>query len=322
MDGDITNQVLVSGEVDSSKSGNYSLFYSVTDQAGNMSDLLKRTVIVSSSVTDNVRPQLVLFGPSISYLMINEFYFEPGYQAFDDQDGDITSKVELMGYVNSSKEGEYELKYSVKDSSGNSSGTFKRLIKVSPFDMVSPKLSLRGSSVISLALGESFLDPGFEANDNKDGNVTSSVVVEGEVITSKEGTYMLSYSVKDDAGNISEVLTRTVVVVDTIPEDKPSYWWSNSSSIGNGFYKGWLGQFMPFESGWIYHLDFGWVYVVESDIQGLWLWIDGEGWIWTNEKIWPHMWSNKTGYWLYFTNLNSYNYFFDHFTRKFREIAR
>ena len=322
MDGDITNQVLVSGEVDSSKSGNYSLFYSVTDQAGNMSDLLKRTVIVSSSVTDNVRPQLVLFGPSISYLMINEFYFEPGYQAFDDQDGDITSKVELMGYVNSSKEGEYELKYSVKDSSGNSSGTFKRLIKVSPFDMVSPKLSLRGSSVISLALGESFLDPGFEANDNKDGNVTSSVVVEGEVITSKEGTYMLSYSVKDDAGNISEVLTRTVVVVETIPEDKPSYWWSNSSSIGNGFYKGWLGQFMPFESGWIYHLDFGWVYVVESDIQGLWLWIDGEGWIWTNEKIWPHMWSNKTGYWLYFTNLNSYNYFFDHFTRKFREIAR
>ena len=167
--------------------------------------------------------------------MINEFYFEPGYQAFDDQDGDITSKVELMGYVNSSKEGEYELKYSVKDSSGNSSGTFKRLIKVSPFDMVSPKLSLRGSSVISLGLGESFLDPGFEANDNKDGNVTSSVVVEGEVITSKEGTYMLSYSVKDDAGNISEVLTRTVVVVETIPEDKPSYWWSNSSSIGNGF---------------------------------------------------------------------------------------
>ena len=38
MDGDITNQVLVSGEVDSSKSGNDSLFYSVTEQAGNMSD--------------------------------------------------------------------------------------------------------------------------------------------------------------------------------------------------------------------------------------------------------------------------------------------
>ena len=44
---------------------------------------------------------------------------------------------------------------------------------------------------------------------------------------------------------------------------------------------------MPFESGWIYHLEFGWVYVVEGDIQGLWLWIDGEGWIWTNEKFGP-----------------------------------
>ena len=50
MDGDITNQVLVSGEVDSSKSGNYASFTLFTDQAGDMSDLLKRTVIVSSQL--------------------------------------------------------------------------------------------------------------------------------------------------------------------------------------------------------------------------------------------------------------------------------
>ena len=33
---------------------------------------------------------------------------------------------------------------------------------------------------------------------------------------------------------------------------------------------------MPFESGWIYHLDFGWVYVVESHVRGLWMWMQDE----------------------------------------------
>ena len=79
---------------------------------------------------------------------------------------------------------------------------------------------------------------------------------------------------------------------------------------------------MPFESGWIYHLDFGWVYIVESDIQGLWLWIQSEGWIWTNETIWSYLWTNKTGNWLYFTNFNSQNYFFDYQINDFRKISR
>ena len=48
--------------------------------------------------------------------------------------------------------------------------------------MVSPKLSLRGSSVISLALGESFLDPGFEANDNKDGNLLRVLLLKEKLL--------------------------------------------------------------------------------------------------------------------------------------------
>ena len=322
VDGNITEQVLVSGDVNSSKSGNYNLFYSVKDSAGNLSPLVKRTVMVSSSITDNIRPELLLYGPSMIYLMINESYSEPGYEAFDDKDGDITSKVELKGYVNFRKEGDYELTYSVKDNQGNSSGVFKRTIKVTPFDRVSPNLSLLGPSVISINLGDSFVDPGCEAMDNNDGNLSSLVLIEGEVNPSIEGTYDLNYSVRDSAGNQSSIVTRKVVVIYTIPENSNQYWWDSFSSIGNGFYEGWLGQFVPFVSGWIYHLDFGWVYVVESDIHGLWLWTENEEWVWTSENVWPYMWANKTGNWIYFITLNEGNYFFDYFTKKFRLISR
>ena len=150
----------------------------------------------------------------------------------------------------------------------------------------------------------------------------SRVAITGDINSSQTGTYEIIYSVVDIAGNVSESVKRTVVISDEVSENPPTYWWSSATTIGNGFYQNWLGQFMPFSSGWIYHLDFGWVYVVKSDIQGLWLWIENEGWVWTSENVWFFLWSNKTEDWLYFKTLNNEKYFFDYFTSKFREIQR
>ena len=115
VDGDLTSQVVVKGKVDAEKPGNYSIFYSVQDMAGNNSALVKRTVIISPLVTDNIPPKLVLFGSETIYHVVNEPYFEPGYEAIDSNDGVITSKVEIVGDFNSSKAGTYELFYSVSD---------------------------------------------------------------------------------------------------------------------------------------------------------------------------------------------------------------
>ena len=189
-------------------------------------------------------------------------------------------------------------------------------------DITPPELQILGNTVMHLKTGEIYVEPGYRASDNVFGDMQSRVTIAGDVNTSKAGTYEIIYSVVDIAGNVSESVKRSVVISNEVAENPTTYWWSSATTIGNGFYQNWLGQFMPFESGWIYHLDFGWVYFVESDIQGLWLWIQSEGWIWTNETIWPYLWVNKTGNWLYFTNLNSQNYFFDYQINDFRKISR
>ena len=320
IDGDISSEVVVKGQVDTKRAGNYSLFYSVKDIAGNYSSLVKRTVMVSSSVSDNVPPQLLLFGSSTVNLFLDEAYNEPGFKAIDNLDGVITSLVEIKGEFNSSQPGEYELYYSVKDKAGNRSAILKRTLIVSSEDRSPPQLSLLGSSVIVLNIDENYEELGYEAIDNKDGNITSRVTVDGQVDSSVPGAYVLNYMVTDLAGNSSGPSKRKVIVLDKISLITPRYWWSTSERIGNGFYENWFGQFMPFASGWIYHLEFGWVYVKESEIEGLWMWMPKEGWLWSEATLWPFIWANKTSNWIRFMPGFQSNFFFDYSTRTYRGV--
>ena len=322
VDGDLTSQVVIKGKVDAGKPGNYSIFYSVQDMAGNNSALVKRTVIVSPSVTDNIPPKLVLFGSETIYHVVNEPYFEPGYEAIDSNDGVITSKVQIDGDFNSSKAGTYELFYSVSDNSGNKSLTFKRTLIFSEEDKTPPKIALKGSKILVLNLGDEYVEAGYLAVDNRDGHLTSKVVVSGEVITSEKGVYELTYSVSDAAGNMSPVLKRKVIVLDTALVAQPKYWWSSFDRIGYGFYESWFGQFMPFASGWIYHLEFGWVFVVDRQEHGIWMWLQREGWLWVRKNVWPHLWSSETGSWIYFVQMEQKNYFFDYSIWEYRKVDK
>jgi formylglycine-generating enzyme required for sulfatase activity len=57
-----------------------------------------------------------------------------------------------------------------------------------------------------------FIEPGVEAHDARDGNITDQIVVTGTVDMNSTGTYLLTYTVQDGAGN-SATTTRTVTVV-------------------------------------------------------------------------------------------------------------
>lgn len=82
-------------------------------------------------------------------------------------------------------------------------------------DTSAPVISLNGSAKIEIIEGEDFSDPGASATDDVDGTV--AVTVSGNVGASP-GTYVLTYSASDAAGNESQV-TREVTVVarDTTP---------------------------------------------------------------------------------------------------------
>ena len=62
--------------------------------------------------------------------------------------------------------------------------------------------------------GQAWVEPGAAGHDARDGNLTSSVTVSGTVDMNTTGTYILTYSVADAAGNEANA-TRTVTVVDT-----------------------------------------------------------------------------------------------------------
>ena len=78
-------------------------------------------------------------------------------------------------------------------------------------DTTPPVITLNGSSTIQLNVGDTWTDPGATATDETDGDITSSITVNGTVDTSTVGTYTLTYSVADAASNTAS-LTRTVVV--------------------------------------------------------------------------------------------------------------
>jgi hypothetical protein len=57
-----------------------------------------------------------------------------------------------------------------------------------------------------------YVDSGATAEDNIDGDISASIVVTGSVNTAIVGSYTLTYSVIDFAGNEAAPATRTVTV--------------------------------------------------------------------------------------------------------------
>ena len=84
-------------------------------------------------------------------------------------------------------------------------------VKQLPPDTTAPVITLKGSVDISLIEGSSFVDEGATAIDGRDGEV--EVSVSGVVDPSTAGVYTLSYTAKDNAGNISS-LTRIVEILE------------------------------------------------------------------------------------------------------------
>lgn len=145
-----------------------------------------------------------------------EDYLEPGYYARHcvlNRCHDLTDEVEVkvpdIESIKAHAIGEYEIDYSLTYLGQEYTDSRKIAIN----DILPPELNLNGPEVIGMYVGEAFTDPGFEAIDNHDGDLTSSVKVEGGVDSNNFGVYTLKYSVEDAVGNYAEK-TRRVFVYD------------------------------------------------------------------------------------------------------------
>ena len=83
-------------------------------------------------------------------------------------------------------------------------------------DTTPPVITLNGSNNITVSLGDSYNELNATAIDNTDGNVTDTITISGDVITSAVGTYTLTYTAHDVAGNIASKERTVHVVVEHI----------------------------------------------------------------------------------------------------------
>ena len=116
------------------------------------------------------------------------------------------------GSVDYNNPGVYTLFYTATNSFG--SATVARTVVV--IDSTPPSLALSGNNPLTMPINTAFLDPGATALDSCAGNLTSSILVVGNVNTSFLGTNTLVYSVTDPSGNTTSI-TRTVIVVGGSP---------------------------------------------------------------------------------------------------------
>ena len=83
-------------------------------------------------------------------------------------------------------------------------------------DATPPTITLSGAATINLQLGATFSDPGATATDDVEGDISTAIQSTGQVDTAVLGTYILTYTVSDTAGNSASV-TRTVHVNEAVP---------------------------------------------------------------------------------------------------------
>lgn len=205
---DVTSDVIVTNNVDTTSIGDYIFNISVEGET-------KKYVV---SVEDKNAPTISLQGSNPSYVCPNTEYAEEGYSAFDDVDGDLTSNVQVTKDYGSNT-------YSVMDGSSNKAVEYRYIIYQ---DKDLPVITLIGNKTVNMYVNEKFVEKGYTAVDNCDGNITSNVVITGEVNTNKVGKYVLTYSVTDSSSNTASevrtvnVLTKTIQIVDTKSDDSSS----------------------------------------------------------------------------------------------------
>ena len=84
-------------------------------------------------------------------------------------------------------------------------------------DSEKPVIKLKGAEEITIVENSEYIEKGFTATDNIDGDITNKVNIKGKVNTAKAGEYIIKYIVKDSSKN-ETVAERKVNVIKV--EDK------------------------------------------------------------------------------------------------------
>ncbi|OTP26379.1 immunoglobulin-like domain-containing protein [Enterococcus mundtii] len=205
---DVTDNLTYTGSVDTSTPGEYTIKYYVYDKDGNVATT-ERVVTVQS---DASKP--VVMSPDKLTIKQNSKFDPTLYaQAYDNEDGDITDQIKVLGQIYTDKVGQQFITYEVTDSDGNKAS---KIMEVDVVETLGNAPVISGADDIEINVGDTF-DPisNVTAYDNEDGDLTSEIKYGGIVDTGKAGEYKITYTVWDSDFN-TETVERNITVKENI----------------------------------------------------------------------------------------------------------
>jgi len=181
---------------------------------GNFKLIPRNTGDADFSNIDTIKPIITVIGGFNVTIKKDSVYNDLGATATDDKDGDITMNIRKTGTVNTAVVGVYNISYAVNDNAGNLDSVV-RIVTVVPNDITNPVITLLGKNPDTLQRTTTYNDPGATAMDDRDGNITSKITKVSTIDSSKTGSYTVTYTVKDLAGNTGTAV-RTVIVINKV----------------------------------------------------------------------------------------------------------
>lgn len=151
-------------------------------------------------------PKIILNGDKNMEVTMKDGYKEPGARASFSFD-DISKHIKIDSRVNDGKVGSYKVIYTVKYLKKTASKT--RIVNV--VDKEPPVITLIDGEALSVRPGQEYIEPGFTAVDDSDGDVSEKVKAKGVVDRYNKGDYEIQYTISDSYGNEAKAI-RTVTV--------------------------------------------------------------------------------------------------------------
>lgn len=199
---DLTNQVIVDNQINTSIAGEYTITYTIKDLTKS------RTVTIVSKTEQKI--YLILKGLPTIYLKVGETYTEPGYDVLDTESFNSKDRVTITGKVDTTKAGTYKLVYSIMQNNGVSI-TAERTIIVTDTNIFlnsSPTTLTNKTVTININVSDNYFDYLILPNGKKEYKRTTTYTV------SNNGTYKFIVYSKD--GSHKEK-TIDITNIDTTP---------------------------------------------------------------------------------------------------------
>lgn len=159
---------------------------------------------------DEEAPVITLIGNAKVVVKLGDTYDDEGATALDNVDGDLTAEIVVENDVDTDVEGTYTVTYTVEDAAGNI-GTAERTVIV---DGTAPEITLKGDNPLTISEGTEYKELGAYAEDEVSGEVDA--VPTGTVDVDVAGTYEVTYTAVDEAGNEATLVRIVNVISDKI----------------------------------------------------------------------------------------------------------